>query len=81
MAREVLITCDAGGETPTRAYAITDVETGEIWDLDLCDKHDRPLRLLAAKGRLRASSTDGRPSGNRSLDGRIRGLPSTKEEP
>lgn len=45
--------CDQDGEeTTVFAWAITDPD-GRTFNLDLCEKHSKPLRTLASKGILR----------------------------
>lgn len=75
MAREVLVTCDVGGEPDAKLYTFTD--DGETWEIELCEKHAAPIERLKAKGRKRmatATPIRGRRSVNQ-LESRVRGIP------
>lgn len=72
MAREVTFRCDVcGSGDGVETWKITNGVTTEV---DLCVKHGKPLRDLAAKGRKVVHPAPGRKDPNKTYDPFVRGV-------
>ena len=78
MATNMVVTCDVCGADGAHSYVVS-VE-GAKWHVDLCTTDAGPLWATAKYGRQAKAENDIRPSTQRILEGRIRGVSYAVEE-